>query len=168
VCDYNISQDFNTFFYLNILLTLIYFLSLSYKCCNKMDAFTIFRRDRGFCYKVLTLEQNALIVSGQQVQEPSCYGNVIFSYLIPSVLHLLAYLYTIYLFRIKENEQLQNLMERAFLLSSNPINRGNQKRLVHILWLFVALSIVWMIMALVIVNIQMAERNIVFQWMENR
>ncbi|XP_018404472.1 PREDICTED: nucleolar protein 10-like [Cyphomyrmex costatus] len=126
-----------------------------------------FRRDRGFCYKVLTLEQNALNVNGEQMQEPSCYGNVIFNYLIPSILHLVAYLYMIYLFRVKENEQLQNLMERAFLLSSNPINRGNQKRLVHILWLFIALSIVWIIMALVIVNIQIAEKNIMFQWMEN-
>ncbi|KYQ46949.1 Nucleolar protein 10 [Trachymyrmex zeteki] len=125
-----------------------------------------FRRDRGFCYKV-SLEQNTLDVSEEQTQEPSCYGNVIFSYLIPSILHLIAYLYTIYLFRVKENEQLQNLMERAFLLSSNPINHGNQKRLVHILWLFIALSIVWIIMALVTVNIQMAERNIVFQWVEN-
>ncbi|XP_011069242.1 PREDICTED: uncharacterized protein LOC105155051 isoform X1 [Acromyrmex echinatior] len=124
-----------------------------------------FRRDRGFCYKIF-LEQNGPD-NEQQTQEPSCYGNVIFSYLIPSILHLVAYLYTIYLFRVKENEQLQNLMERAFLLSSNPINHGNQKRLVHILWLFIALSIVWIIMALVTVNIQMAERNIVFQWMEN-
>ncbi|KAG5319778.1 NOL10 protein, partial [Acromyrmex heyeri] len=124
-----------------------------------------FRRDRGFCYKIF-LEQNGPD-SEEQTQEPSCYGNVIFSYLIPSILHLVAYLYTIYLFRVKENEQLQNLMERAFLLSSNPINHGNQKRLVHILWLFIALSIVWIIMALVTVNIQMAERNIVFQWMEN-
>ncbi|CAL1681450.1 unnamed protein product [Lasius platythorax] len=123
-----------------------------------------FRRDRGFCYKVLVQEPNVLSAGGEA---PSCYGNVIFSYLIPSILHLIAYLYTIYLFRIKENEQLQNLMERAFLLSSNPINRGNQKRLVHILWLFIALSIVWMITALITVNIQMAKGNIMFQWVEN-
>ncbi|EGI68919.1 hypothetical protein G5I_02380 [Acromyrmex echinatior] len=70
-----------------------------------------FRRDRGFCYKIF-LEQNGPD-NEQQTQEPSCYGNVIFSYLIPT------------------------------------------------------LSIVWIIMALVTVNIQMAERNIVFQWMEN-
>lgn len=119
-----------------------------------------FRRDRGFCYKILLQKQN-------DGKEPSCYGNMIFSYLLPSILHLIAYLYTIYLFRVKENEQLQNLMERAFLLSSNPINRGNQKRLVHILWLFIALSIVWMITALITVNIQMAKGDIMFQWVEN-
>jgi len=114
---------------------------------------------------MLLLEQD---VAGGRTQEASCYGNMIFSYLIPSVLHLAAYLYMIYLFRIKEIEQLQNLMERAFLLSSNPINQGNQKRLVHILWLFIALSIVWMIVALITVNIQMAQGNIIFQWVENR
>jgi len=137
---------------------------------HKIDIFIIFRRDRGFCYKILVVDQNINEpnINKQWTQESSCYGNVIFSYLIPSVLHLIAYLYTIYLFRIKENEQLQNLMERAFLLSSNPINQGNQKRLVHILWLFIALSIVWMIMALITVNIQMAKGNIVFQWVENR
>ncbi|XP_020291315.1 uncharacterized protein LOC109858456 isoform X3 [Pseudomyrmex gracilis] len=127
-----------------------------------------FRRDRGFCYKVLvSADQGLPNLKGEDTQKPLCSGNMIFSYLIPSVLHLVAYLYTIYLFRIRENEQLQNLMERAFLLSTNPINRGNQKRLVHILWLFVGLSIVWMIMALVTMNIQMAEGNIIFQWMEN-
>ncbi|KAG7212659.1 hypothetical protein KM043_012940 [Ampulex compressa] len=127
-----------------------------------------FRRDRGFCYKLMPLElQIVPNISRERMYEPNCYGNMIFSYLIPSVLHLTAYLYTVYLFRIKENEQLQNLMERAFLLSSNPVNRGNQRRLVQILWLFIALSIVWMIMALVTVNIMMAEGNILFQWLEH-
>lgn len=138
--------------------------------CNRYDKDAlIFRRDRGFCYKVLPLE-NAQTTSdaGGERSQPLCYGNMIFSYLIPSALHLVAYIYTVYLFRIKENEQLQNLMERAFLLSSNPVNRGNQKRLVHILWLFIALSVVWMIMALVTVNILMAKGNITFRWLEHR
>lgn len=117
---------------------------------------------------MLVLGQGATSINVGRAQEASCYGNAIFSYLIPSVLHLVAYLYMIYLFRIKENEQLQNLMERAFLLSSNPINHGNQKRLVHILWLFIALSIVWMIVALITVNIQMAQGNIIFQWVGDR
>ncbi|XP_011154728.1 uncharacterized protein LOC105192355 isoform X1 [Harpegnathos saltator] len=125
-----------------------------------------FRRDRGFCYKVLPLENAASDIGGERSQS-LCHGNMIFSYLIPSALHLVAYMYTVYLFRIKENEQLQNLMERAFLLSSNPVNRGNQKRLVHILWLFIALSVVWMIMALVTVNILMAKGNITFRWLEH-
>lgn len=58
-------------------------------------------------------------------------------------------------------------MERAFLLSSNPVHRGNQKRLVRILWFFIALSVVWMIVALVTVNIMMTQGNISFQWLEH-
>lgn len=127
-----------------------------------------FRRDRGFCYKLLPLElQREPDISEEDSNEPVCLGNVIFSYIIPSLLHLIAYLYTVYLFRIKENEQLQNLMERAFLLSSNPVHRGNQKRLVRILWFFIALSVVWMIVALVTVNIMMTQGNISFQWLEH-
>ncbi|XP_054011873.1 uncharacterized protein LOC128894253 isoform X2 [Hylaeus anthracinus] len=127
-----------------------------------------FRRDRGFCYKITPLEFQIMPnISENHMHEMTCFGNIVFSYFVPSVLHLVAYLYTVYLFRIKENEQLQNLMERAFLLSSNPVNRGNQRKLVQILWLFIALSVVWIIMALVTVNILMARGNIMFQWLEH-
>lgn len=104
----------------------------------------------------------------EHAEDVLCFGNVAFSYLVPSVLHLVAYLYAVYLFRIKENEQLQNLMERAFLLSSNPANRGNQRKLVRILWLFIALSLVWIVMALITVNVLMAQGSIVFQWLDHR
>ncbi|XP_063972593.1 uncharacterized protein LOC135160208 isoform X2 [Diachasmimorpha longicaudata] len=127
-----------------------------------------FRRDRGFCYKLLPVQYEQIEnITRTQAYEQICYGNAVFSYLIPSVLHLVAYLYTVYLFRIKENEQLQNLMERAFLLSSNPVNRGNQKKLVRILWLFIGLSVVWMTMALVTVNVLMARGTILFQWLDH-
>ncbi|XP_076651860.1 uncharacterized protein LOC143358556 isoform X2 [Halictus rubicundus] len=127
-----------------------------------------FRRDRGFCYKTALLEfEMPSDPNENQVQDIHCFGNVLFSYFVPSILHLMAYLYTVYLFRIRENEQLQNLMERAFLLSSNPANRGNQRRLVRILWLFIALSVVWIITALVTVNVLMAQGNIVFQWLDH-
>ncbi|XP_011306074.1 uncharacterized protein GrlHz isoform X2 [Fopius arisanus] len=126
-----------------------------------------FRRDRGFCYKLLPIQSQPESMTRARDYEQICYGNAIFSYLIPSVLHLVAYLYTVYLFRIKENEQLQNLMERAFLLSSNPVNRGNQKKLVKILWLFIGLSVVWMTMALVSVNVLMARGTILFQWLDH-
>ncbi|XP_071874494.1 uncharacterized protein isoform X1 [Bombus fervidus] len=127
-----------------------------------------FRRDRGFCYKTMPLKfQFASNLNKEDSEEITCFGNVIFSYLVPSILHLVAYIYTVYLFRIKENEQLQNLMERAFLLSSNSVNRGNQRRLVRILWFFIALSLVWIIMALITVNVLMARGSIIFQWLEH-
>lgn len=129
----------------------------------------IYRRDRGFSYRLLPMQYETLVNATRHIPaDPVCYGSVTFVYLIPSILHMLAYLYTVYLFRVKENEQLQNLMERAFLLSSNPVNRGNQRRLVHILWLFIGLSIVWMTVALLIVNVMMARGSIIFQWLEFR
>lgn len=128
-----------------------------------------YRRDRGFCFKLMPIEFDIVRnITRARAYEKICYGNAIFSYLIPSILHLAAYLYTVYLFRIKENEQLQNMMERAFLLSSNPVNRGNQKKLVRILWFFIGLSVVWMTMALVTVNIMMARGMILFQWLDHR
>ena len=127
------------------------------------------RRDRGFCYKTTPLKfQLTSSINEESSKEITCFGNVIFSYLIPSILHLVAYVYTVYLFRIKENEQLQNLMERAFLLSSNSVNRGNQRRLVRILWFFIALSLVWIIINMVTVNVLMAQESIIFQWLEHR
>nr|CAD7596386.1 unnamed protein product [Timema genevievae] len=113
-----------------------------------------FRRDRGFYYK-------------QHDHEHICYGSVVFSYIVPSCLHMAAYLYTLYIFRINENEQLQNLMERVFLLSSSSPNASvTQRRLVLMLWLFVGLSILWMILSLVTVNIMMAQGIIIFRWLE--
>jgi len=45
--------------------------------------------------------------------EHICYGNTTFTYVVPSLLHMSAYGYALYLFRIHENEQLKSLMERV-------------------------------------------------------
>lgn len=72
-----------------------------------------FRRDRGFCYKLIPL---ALTSSFEyDAYKQVCYGNVAFTYIGPSVLHFLGFFYALYLFRIADNEQLQNLMERVRL-----------------------------------------------------
>jgi hypothetical protein len=68
-----------------------------------------FRRDRGFDYK----NESTIEVKDR---EYICYGNIAFSYLVPSFLHLSAYVYALFLFRINENEQLQSLMERVSVL----------------------------------------------------
>jgi hypothetical protein len=59
-------------------------------------------------------------------------------------------------------------MERAFLLSSNPTNRGSQKRLVRILWLFIGLGVVWMIMAFITVSLMTVREVVTFQWLKHR
>jgi hypothetical protein len=68
-----------------------------------------FRRDRGFDYKSESTIED-------EVREYICYGNIAFSHIVPSLLHFLAYIYALYLFRINDNEQLQSLMERVSML----------------------------------------------------
>ena len=97
-----------------------------------------------------------------------CHRNVYFAFFAPSILHLLAYIYTVYLFRIKENEQLQNLMERAFLLSSNPTNRGCQKHLVRILCLFIVFGVTWVMLALLTICLMASNRDVTFQWFQEK
>jgi len=67
------------------------------------------RRDRGFDYKN---QSNVEVVDHEYI----CYGNTTFTYVVPSLLHMSAYGYALYLFRIHENEQLKSLMERVSML----------------------------------------------------
>ncbi|GFG30173.1 hypothetical protein Cfor_10160 [Coptotermes formosanus] len=114
-----------------------------------------FRRDRGFDYKNQT---NVEAIGHEYI----CYGNTAFSYIVPSLLHLLAYIYALYLFRINENEQLQSLMERALLVSGGLVA---QHRIVRTLWLSIGLSIVWVSASVFTVSAMVANGTIVFRWL---
>ncbi|KAK3914016.1 Adenine phosphoribosyltransferase [Frankliniella fusca] len=126
----------------------------------------LLQRDRGFCYKAkptFALSAADVVKSHEKV----CYGSLMFSYVLPSLLHMAGYVYALWLFRIRQNEQLQNLMERAFLLSSGPNNApSSQRHLVRILWLFIGLSIVWVSLSLVAVSVMMLDGTVIFQWLE--
>ncbi|XP_045459319.1 uncharacterized protein LOC123669773 [Melitaea cinxia] len=127
-----------------------------------------FRRDRGFCYKLIPLALTSSLEYDAYKQV--CYGNVAFTYIGPSILHFLGFFYALYLFRIADNEQLQNLMERVFLLSSyapqGMPTTAKPKRLLRMLWFFIILSILWMCISLCSVNLMMAKGAIMFRWME--
>ncbi|XP_068084743.1 uncharacterized protein GrlHz isoform X4 [Anabrus simplex] len=91
------------------ILSYVYLVEVTFLLCAGyvLQSLSCFRRDRGFCYK-----KQPKHLSFTDKYEQICYGSLPFTYIIPSVLHLSAYLYAVYLFRCKENEQLQNLMER--------------------------------------------------------
>lgn len=142
--------------------------ALSFMCMGYfLQYMSCFRRDRGFCYKAkpsYTRSAADVVKTHEQV----CYGSLVFSYVLPSLLHLAGYVYALWLFRIRENEQLQNLMERAFLLSSDPNNGpSSQRYLVRVLWLFIGFSIVWVGLSLVGVTIMMFDGSVIFQWLEH-
>ncbi|XP_026288080.1 uncharacterized protein LOC113213279 isoform X1 [Frankliniella occidentalis] len=142
--------------------------ALAFMCMGYfLQYMSCFRRDRGFCYKSKpTFSRSAadVVKSHEQV----CYGSLVFSYVLPSLLHLAGYVYALWLFRIRQNEQLQNLMERAFLLSSGPNNApSSQRYLVRILWLFIGCSILWVSLSLVAVSVMMLDGTVIFQWLEH-
>ncbi|KAL4706030.1 hypothetical protein ACJJTC_014252 [Scirpophaga incertulas] len=127
-----------------------------------------FRRDRGFCYKLVPLALSSTLE--YETYKQVCYGNVTLTYIGPSILHFTGFSYALYLFRISDNEQLQNLMERVFLLSSyapQGLPTSKPKRLLRMLWFFIILSVLWMCLSLCSVNMMMAKGSIMFRWMES-
>ncbi|KAK6637175.1 hypothetical protein RUM44_007589 [Polyplax serrata] len=106
-----------------------------------------FRRDRGFACKSHALE------------------NATFGLLLPCIIHFLGYVYVLYLLRFKQPEQLENLMERTFLLS---VHRANARKphLVYRLWIIICLSVLWVLTSFCsIVLLMLKDKDQIFQWL---
>ncbi|XP_053658425.1 uncharacterized protein LOC128707497 [Anopheles marshallii] len=84
-------------------------------------------------------------------------GEAIFIYLVPALLHLNGYLLAVFIYRFADNEQLQSLIERVFILSSNP------RRLVLTLWLYFGLGLVWLGVSIAYVTLLGVDRITVFE-----
>lgn len=71
-----------------------------------------FRRDRGATVQnvMLTFESNSF---NQNRTAASAIGETIFVFVVPSLLHFCGFLSAVYVLRIADNEQLQNLVERV-------------------------------------------------------
>ncbi|XP_076324064.1 uncharacterized protein LOC143232463 isoform X4 [Tachypleus tridentatus] len=72
--------------------------------------------------------------------------HVISTYVVPSVLHFLAFVYGFYFFRIQENEQLYALMERVFLQAQSAT--GSPKYIVRNSRVFLFGSGVWILLSI--------------------
>lgn len=66
------------------------------------------------------------------------YGETIFVYGVSSALHFCGFLMAMYVFRIADSEQLQNLVERVFILHNIP------NKLITILWSHLVRGFVWL------------------------
>ncbi|XP_059608167.1 uncharacterized protein LOC132256007 [Phlebotomus argentipes] len=104
-----------------ILAILLASYSLQYLCG--------FRRDRGFTTREASWTARRL----QHVTE------AVFIYAIPSLLHLLAFLAALTVFRVVANEQLQSLIERVFISSHFP------RRLVAWCWTYKLSALAWLL-----------------------
>ncbi|XP_030243929.1 uncharacterized protein LOC108654657 isoform X1 [Drosophila navojoa] len=66
---------------------------------------------------------------------PNTIGELLFGYVVPSALNLLSFVSAVLVCKVIEHEQLQNLIERVFLLSAKP------KRLCRMLWLYLGVAL---------------------------
>ncbi|OWF55327.1 uncharacterized protein LOC110461386 [Mizuhopecten yessoensis] len=77
-------------------------------------------------------------------QPPEACEHIITTYVIPNVLHFIAYIMGMYHFRIQENEQLYALMEKVFLQATPLYNRSiSQQKMIRKLRLFLAVGGFW-------------------------
>lgn len=77
-----------------------------------------FRRDRGFCCKAIENSSSGFVFKDERQEDPIlceeiCQASILFSFIIPSVLHLIAYLHAVAVFRSSDDDQLPSLMERV-------------------------------------------------------
>lgn len=93
-------------------------------------------RDRGFTNTTWPLDSPLVFSSPREVTV--YYGETIFVYGVSSLLHFGGFLTAIYVFRIADNEQLQNLVERVFILCNIP------NKFIYALWLHMACGFLWL------------------------
>lgn len=98
--------------------------------------FILRRRDRGFTNSTFPLTRT--VESSNLYSVSVFYGETIFVYIVSCSVHFFGFLAALYVFRIADNEQLQNLVERVFILTHKP------KRLFFILWYHIVCGFVWL------------------------
>jgi hypothetical protein len=72
--------------------------------------------------------------------------NPLSTYLWPDLIHLATYLYAFYIFRIKENEELQTLMEQTFLGTTTARQKGflSQGTMTRNIRILLGIGIIWL------------------------
>ncbi|XP_046636007.1 uncharacterized protein LOC124314721 isoform X2 [Daphnia pulicaria] len=120
-----------------------------------MQLLTCYRRDKGFSYIKIPgvdhVSQNVYqhLTKSPDTPEVMCDGSLFLCYILPPLLHLGAFIQTIYLLRITDNEHLQTLFEKVFLLTSRSRGATTQRVLLRRLRTHVILSVVWLLWSLI-------------------
>lgn len=83
-------------------------------------------------------------------EPPEACQHIITTYVIPNVLHFLAYIMGIVHFRIQENEQLYAIMEKVFLQATPSYSRSaSQQKMIKKLRILMAVGAIWVAVTLV-------------------
>lgn len=136
-----------TLYYLLLLDTFIlwvFFLSFVYICSYSFffvppDSNAKHSGDRGFSTNLKSLHltaENASLAMSSDIGSTQTIGELIFGYVIPFSLDLAGYVSAIVCCKFIDQEQLQNLIERTFLMSMQP------KLLCRVLWLHILVAFI--------------------------
>nr|XP_045600808.1 uncharacterized protein LOC123759652 [Procambarus clarkii] len=123
---------------LNVAYFILFFLCL---CIGPVLQYNIcLKRDQGLGNAVLHISQN--FTTHGNGDSHWCSGNLVFLYIIPSLMFFFAFLVTCIVLRLGESEHLQTLLERVYLLAScSPWEFVKQRRLwcIFVGWLVVGI-----------------------------
>lgn len=129
-----------------------------------------FRRDRGTVSNITDIVATAAGTSNQMIlllnnfgaYKPAIViGETTFVYAIPSLIHLSGFLMAVYVYRVADNEYLQNLVERVFILHHRP------RRLLIVLWSFLVFGIVWVAFTTAVIFQEIHSKDeMQFKWLE--
>lgn len=100
-----------------------------------------------------------------------CRGNFFALYLIPNILHFLAYLFILHLMRTPDCERLENLMERGFLQTTRTTGWVMaHRKLINSLRSFLWICLVWLLLSFTIHGLMVGSRvyylTLDFRWIQ--
>lgn len=141
------------YFYVGIVVLLIFF-SYIY------DA--LFDNGKYLSHKTNTSANTSLLMSSRHqfnqiccnASDTSFTSRLITTYIIPSIVHVVAYTYGFLHFRVRENEQLDVVMEKVFLRAQSTF--GVQRRLIQLARWYLVASGTWIILVLATTSISIA------------
>lgn len=90
---------------------------------------------------------SSVLTFSENENERQC-GHIFTTYIIPSVMHLAAFIIGFIYFRITENEQLYALMEKVFLAANNSLKTFSQDKVIRRLKLFIVFGSLWVVLAM--------------------
>lgn len=75
-------------------------------------------------------------------------GHIVTTYIVPSLMHFVAFILGFIYFRVSENEQLYSLMEKVFLAVNNTMKTVSQDKVIKRLRLFIFVGVLWVVLAM--------------------
>lgn len=83
----------------------------------------------------------------------SSVSELIFVYTLPVILNLTGFITAVVVFKVIENEHLQNISERTFLMTPRP------RRLCAVLWFYIFAGVVWIFLQLTNIVYQLSSQQ---------